>query len=152
MISFTSATPLYRWSHFWTSEDLPQPSSRQLIFGILFCLKTENKKLKIEQSFYTSKVFLNTFKPLHNGHLGDRRKWLLLRSFITWATHSWELVDTISQYSVDISAHLPPSIPLAFDWSFALCSLWKQPYFLAPCCCMAMFREEELLRLRRMMM
>ena len=39
------------WSHFWTSEDLPQPCSRQLIFEIPFCLKRENKKLKIEQSF-----------------------------------------------------------------------------------------------------
>ena len=79
----------------------PKLCSR-LIFGILFCLKRENKKLKIEQSFYTSKVLLNTFKPLHNGHLGDRRKWLLLRSFVTWAPHSWQLVDTISRYTVDI--------------------------------------------------
>ena len=37
-----------------------------------------------------------------------------------------------------------PDIWLEF---FALSSLWKQPFFLAPCRCMAMFCKEELLRL-----
>ena len=47
------------------------------------------------------------------------------------------------------TSNLPPSIPQVhvFNWSFALCSLWKQPFLLAPCCCIEMFCGEELLRL-----
>ena len=47
------------------------------------------------------------------------------------------------------TSNLPPGIPQVhvFDWSFALCSLWKQPFFLAPCRCMETFHGEELLRL-----
>ena len=47
------------------------------------------------------------------------------------------------------TSNLPPGIPQVhvFDWSFALCSLWKQPFFLAPYRCMETFRGEELLRL-----
>ena len=42
------------------------------------------------------------------------------------------------------SRHTPGKV---FDWSFALCSLWKLPFFLAPWNCMETFRGEELLRL-----
>ena len=45
------------------------------------------------------------------------------------------------------TAHLTPGIPQAFHWSFALYSLWKQPYFLTPCCCIEMVHKEELLPL-----
>ena len=47
------------------------------------------------------------------------------------------------------TSNLPPGIPQVhvFDWSFALCSLWKQPFFLAPCHRMETFRGEELLPL-----
>ena len=43
------------------------------------------------------------------------------------------------------TSNLPPVIPQTFDWSFALCSLWKQSFFLATCRCMETFREEKLL-------
>ena len=46
------------------------------------------------------------------------------------------------------TSNLPPGIPQVhvFDWSFALCGLWKQPFFLAPCRCMETFLGEELLQ------
>ena len=43
------------------------------------------------------------------------------------------------------TAHLPQGTPQASDWSFALYSLWKQPFFLTPCSCKETFHEEELL-------
>ena len=42
------------------------------------------------------------------------------------------------------TSNLLPGIPEVFDWSFALCSLSKQPFFPATCSCK--FHEEELLR------
>ena len=51
----------------------------------------------------------------------------------------------LSQSVNSKTSNLPPVIPEVFDWSFALCSLWKQSFFLATCRCMETFREEELL-------
>ena len=50
---------LYCWSHFWTSEDLPQHCSRQ-IFDNLFCLKKKKGNWRLSKA--TSKLYMIILK------------------------------------------------------------------------------------------
>ena len=75
----------------------------------------------------------------------------LITSFPEKEGSLYQTVRSLFERGVNIlvnfkTAQLLQGKPQAFDWRFALYSLWKQPFLLTPCRCKKTFREE-LLRL-----